>query len=122
MKIKLYANHSLELYKQLANELIRLIGQGIFQEGDCLPSIRQLATQLRVNPNTVQKAYQILHEKGIAYVAPKKRAVVKRHLPKEHVKGEIEEQLSYIIKEAKAQGLEKEELEFIVQSLLDSWG
>lgn len=122
MKIKLYANHSVELYKQLVDQLLESIADGELQEGDKLPSVRQLATQLKVNPNTVQKAYQILHEKGVIFIEPKKRAVVKRHLAKEHTIEQIEAQLIPMVNEAIALGMKKSEFEAIIQSMLKKWG
>lgn len=52
---------------QVVNGFIRLKVLGVLKENDQLPSVRALASQLAVNPNTVQKAYALLEEKGIIY-------------------------------------------------------
>ena len=52
---------------QIINGFIRLISLGVLRTGDSLPSVRQLASQLSVNPNTIQKAYAILEERGVIY-------------------------------------------------------
>ncbi len=52
---------------QLVNGFIRLIAIGVLRTGDSIPSVRQMASQLSVNPNTVQKAYAILEERGVIY-------------------------------------------------------
>jgi len=48
------------IYRQLAGRLRRMILEGVYQNGDALPSVRQIASEQRINPITVSKAYQIL--------------------------------------------------------------
>ena len=55
------------IYEQLYRRVIELIMKGILQEQDKLPSVRSLATDLGVNPNTVAKAYTLLERDGIIY-------------------------------------------------------
>lgn len=50
---------------QIVNGFIRLKATGVMKAGDPLPSVRSLAVQLGVNPNTVQKAYQLLETGGV---------------------------------------------------------
>ncbi len=52
---------------QIVNGFIRLKALGVLGEGDKLPAVRVLASQLAINPNTVQKAYSILENSGIVY-------------------------------------------------------
>ena len=52
---------------QVVNGFIKLIAVGVLKTGDSLPSVRQMASTLSVNPNTVQKAYAILEERGVIY-------------------------------------------------------
>ena len=52
---------------QIVNGFIRLKALGVLGGGDKLPAVRVLASQLAVNPNTVQKAYSILETGGIVY-------------------------------------------------------
>lgn len=52
---------------QIVNGFIRLKALGIMESGEQLPSVRALASQLSVNPNTIQKAYAILEANGIIY-------------------------------------------------------
>ncbi|MBQ4153835.1 MAG: GntR family transcriptional regulator [Clostridia bacterium] len=54
-------------YDQIVSGFIRLKAVGAMGPGEQLPSVRSLAMQLGVNPNTVQKAYFILEEKGIIF-------------------------------------------------------
>lgn len=55
------------IYDQIVNGIIRLKTVGVLKVDDKLPSVRQLANELRINPNTVQKAYTMLEADGIIY-------------------------------------------------------
>ena len=52
------------IYKQLLSQIERMILNGYFAQGDSLPSVRQVATDLDINPMTVSKAYGLLEERG----------------------------------------------------------
>ena len=52
---------------QIVNSFIRMKALGLSKGGDQLPSVRQLAVELCVNPNTIQKAYQMLESAGVIY-------------------------------------------------------
>ena len=58
--------------EQIKNVLKRLIVTGALKEGDKLPSVRSLATELAINPNTIQKAYNELENEGYIYSVPGK--------------------------------------------------
>ncbi|MBQ9111049.1 MAG: GntR family transcriptional regulator [Oscillospiraceae bacterium] len=55
------------IYEQLYKKVVELILKGVLNEQDKLPSVRSLATELSVNPNTVAKAYNLLERDGIIY-------------------------------------------------------
>ena len=55
------------IYEQLYNNISRLAALGALAADEQLPSVRSLAQDLGVNPNTVQKAYQMLEHDGIIY-------------------------------------------------------
>ena len=60
------------IYTQVTEGFREQIAAGILQEGDKLPSVRELAAQLTINPNTIQRAYRELEAQGwIATVAGK---------------------------------------------------
>src|SRR5918993_1110924 len=56
------------IYVQIMDEVRRALVLGTLRPEDPLPSVRQLAAELRVNPNTVAQAYRELERQGIAYV------------------------------------------------------
>ena len=56
------------VYRQIMEEVQRGIATGLLKRDEPLPSARQLASDLRVNPNTVQHAYRTLEQHGLVYV------------------------------------------------------
>lgn len=55
----------LPIYRQIADQVRRLAATGRLAAGEFLPSVRQVAQQLQVNPMTVSKAYSILERDGV---------------------------------------------------------
>ncbi len=58
------------IYEQVKDGLRRLVVTGAIQERERLPSVRQLAASLAINPNTIQKAYEALEAEGYVYTVP----------------------------------------------------
>jgi len=56
------------IYVQIMDEIKRALVLGTVGVDEALPSVRQLAGELRVNPNTVQQAYRELERDGVVYV------------------------------------------------------
>ena len=65
--IQIDSQSRVPLYEQLQEQIIRLSMLGILDENQQLPSVRALAREVGVNPNTVAKAYQQLEQQGIIY-------------------------------------------------------
>lgn len=65
--IKLDLQSRVPLYEQLQEQIIRLSLMGVLEANEQLPSVRSLAREVGVNPNTVAKAYQELERQGIIY-------------------------------------------------------
>ncbi len=61
-KIKLDFRTDEPIYLQIARQVEQLVAQGELKQGDQLPTVRELATELRINFNTVGRAYRILDE------------------------------------------------------------
>ncbi len=55
------------LYEQVAEKLEQMIVNGVLKENDQLPSVRSLAMELSINPNTIQRAYAKLEKNGFIY-------------------------------------------------------
>ena len=55
------------IYEQIIENMKQLVVSGVLQRDDQLPSVRQLAQELAINPNTIQKAYAELERQGVIY-------------------------------------------------------
>lgn len=55
------------IYIQIMDQIRRSVAGGILAPGEQLPSVRDLALQLAINPNTISKAYQELEHEGVVY-------------------------------------------------------
>ena len=99
------------IYEQVQDGLRKLMVDGVLQEGEKLPSVRALAGQLAINPNTIQRAYEALEREGYVYsiggkgsfVAPRKEVDTGR-------RDELMKQLDTCVKELLFLGVSKEEL------------
>ena len=60
------------IYTQITDAFRAQIAAGVLQKGDKLPSVRELAVQLSINPNTIQRAYNELEGEGYIYSVPGK--------------------------------------------------
>ena len=99
------------IYEQVRDGLRRLIITGAIPPGEKLPSVRALAGQLAINPNTIQRAYEALEQEGYAYSVPGKGSFAA--LPAEVNAGRREELLARfdgIVQELKYLGLTAEEM------------
>ena len=65
-------NDSQPIYRQLRDRVVAMMLDGVLGEGDPLPSVRNVATEYRINPLTVLKAYQQLVDEGLV---DKKRGI-----------------------------------------------
>lgn len=68
MIIRIDDTDSRPIYQQIVDEVRRGLVTGTLGPEDPLPSVRQLAGELKVNPNTVQQAYRELEREGVVYV------------------------------------------------------
>jgi len=65
MFIELRRDDPRPVYRQIADEVQRAVSVGILRPGEALPATRQLAKDLRLNPNTVQHAFRTLVREGV---------------------------------------------------------
>ena len=99
------------IYEQVRDGLRRLIITGAIPPGEKLPSVRAMAGQLAINPNTIQRAYEALEREGYACTAPGKGSFAA--LPAEVNAGRREELLAGfdgIVQELNWLGVTAEEL------------
>ena len=67
------------IYEQVRDGLRRLMVSGVIQEGEQLPSVRAMATSLAINPNTIQRAYELLEAEAYVSSVPGKGSFAAPH-------------------------------------------
>ncbi|MCX7904401.1 MAG: GntR family transcriptional regulator [Caloramator sp.] len=100
------------IYEQLVEKIKELIIMEVLKEHEQLPSVRSLASELTINPNTIQKAYRELENQGYIYSIPGKGnfvAPINKNKKLEKV-NKLKEELKRLILEAIYLGITKEEL------------
>ena len=100
------------IYEQLVDKLKELIINEVLKPDEQLPSVRTLASQLTINPNTIQKAYRELENQGFIYSLKGKGSFVHpNHLMKDDTQiKSVKEELEKLIVEALYLGITAEEL------------
>ena len=111
MLLEVDFNSDQAIYIQLRNQIIVGIACSDIQDGESLPSVRQLAQILGVNMHTVNKAYAILREEGYLKLDRRKGAVVSVDAnEKAKQLDELEESLQLLVAQAICKGVTREEL------------
>lgn len=111
----------LPVYRQLMDQIRKYVVVGALENGDQLPSIRELASQIAVNPQTVVKAYNELEHAGIlemrrgrgAFLAEGAHALVGIDYDKH-----LQESLRVIVKEAQHAGYSTDQIRSIIEEVI----
>lgn len=99
------------IYEQVRNGLIRLMISGVLPTGSRMPSVRELASGLAINPNTIQRAYRELESEGYICSVPGKGSFVcDREKAVNAKKAELFAQLSALAEELRRLGAEEDEI------------
>ena len=113
MQLSIEPNNGIPIYEQLIRQVKFAVAEGVVVPGQLVPSVRELAKSLAINPNTVQRAYlelqneeviETLRGRGMAVCAgAKRRCVSDRQLL-------LGERLTAVVEEAIGSGLEPDRL------------
>ena len=104
------------IYEQVRDGFRQLIITGVLPAEQKLPSVRELASQLTINPNTIQRAYHELEAEGYICSVPGRDSFVsKTDAAVESRKAELMEKLSALVKELRLLGVSDSELENILK-------
>ncbi|MBO7218019.1 MAG: GntR family transcriptional regulator [Clostridia bacterium] len=107
------------IYDQIVNGIIKLRTLGVLKADDKLPSVRQLASELRVNPNTVQKAYAILEGEKIIYSISGKGSFISGDADAENsILNAAKEEFKKAVLSAAERGISRDELVKILEESL----
>jgi GntR family transcriptional regulator len=125
MQIKLDFRSGIPIYVQIMEQIQRLVETGVLRPGDQLPTVRQLAADLRVNFNTVARAYRLLDEAGIISTQHGRGTYILEEEPPGNYQVQRKHALAEITRQylADAVHLEfsPEELERAFQEQLQAW-
>ena len=118
MIIKLDFSSHIPIYVQLRNEIVKGIGRGELETSEKLPTVREMAEDLGINPMTVNKAYGVLRNEGFISIDRRHGATVNPiYDGSVEFKEKIEEELSIVISEAGVKGINKEEFMDICEEI-----
>src|SRR3989304_3459083 len=112
-------SNGVPIYEQVVRQVVYAVAAEALRAGDLVPSVRELARELAINPNTVARAYRQLQDDGVLEavrgtglaVAPGAR----RHCHVERTRL-IRARLRQVLEEAALSGLEPQEVEQLVQA------
>lgn len=107
------------IYLQLEKTIIKYINLGIYEKDSPLPSVRALACELGINPNTVSKAYKELEMRGIIYTVAGKGAFVGA-TDLTGIHDAVTKKLEATLQEVKNFGIEKEDVISIVNTVWEA--
>jgi GntR family transcriptional regulator len=98
------------IYVQIMDEVKRGIVLGTWRTDEALPSVRQLAVELRINPNTVQQAYRELEREGVVYVRRGQGTYITEADPVGPRRDLLDGLAQRVLQEARRHGFETDEL------------
>lgn len=125
MNIHIDSQSPIAMYRQIVDQVVRSLAAGQLVPGDQLPSIRSLSTRLRINPNTVIKAYRELELRGYAesrhgkgFFAADGASLQAR----EDWRGRAQESIRSAVMDALRMGMQETEVMDIVKQTIDEGG
>ncbi|MDD2972345.1 MAG: GntR family transcriptional regulator [Lachnospiraceae bacterium] len=111
------------IYEQVVEKIQNLIVKGVFAEDMKLPSVRNLAVELSINPNTIQRAYGELESNGFIYtVKGRGNFVSARDKYMDNEKKIAMGHVEKAAKQAKQLGISKTELETLIDMTYEEEG
>ncbi len=122
MMIEIDFNSDEAIYLQIKNQIILGIATSQFQEGDSLPSVRQLADVAGINMHTVNKAYTVLKQEGYVKVDRRKGAIIAIDVDKLKVMNELRKELQVMIARGSCKNITKEEFHQMIDDIYIEYG
>lgn len=122
MIIEIDFNSEEALYVQLRNQIIIGIATSRYQEGDALPSVRQLADTIGINMHTVNKAYTVLKQEGFVKVDRRRGAVIAIDIDKLQAMEEMKKELRVVLAKGSCKNILREEVHALIDELYEDYG
>ncbi len=121
MLIEIDFNSDEAIYMQLRNRIIIGIATAEIQEGDSLPSVRQLAENIGINMHTVNKAYSVLKQEGFIQLDRRKGAVISLDVNKMQALEDMKNQLRIILAKGRCKNITKDEVHELVEEIFKEY-
>ena len=121
MYIEIDFNSDEALYLQLRNQIIIGIATSQFQEGDTLPSVRQLADTIGINMHTVNKAYSILKQEGFIQLDRRRGAVIALDIDKAEALLKMKAQLRVMLAKGFCKQISRQDVHSLVDEIFDEY-
>lgn len=121
MLIEIDFNSDEAIYMQVRNQIILGIATAEIQEGDPLPSVRQMAQTVGINMHTVNKAYSLLRQEGFIQLDRRKGAVVALDIDKIKAVEEMKQQLRIVLAQGRCKAISREEVHELVDEIFDEY-
>ena len=122
MIIQIDFNSSEAIYMQLCNQIIMGIATSKLQEGDPLPSVRQMADTIGINMHTVNKAYAVLKQEGFLRLDRRRGAVIALDMDKLRTMEEMKNDLALIVARGICKNVGRDEIHNLVDQIYDEFG
>ena len=119
--IEIDFNSDEAIYMQLRNQIIMGIATSKLQEGDPLPSVRQMADTIGINMHTVNKAYAVLKQEGFIQLDRRRGAVVAIDVNRIKAMEGLKEQLLVLLAQSRCKGITREEVHTLVDEIFDEY-
>lgn len=121
MLVKIDFNSEEAIYMQLCNQIIVGIATSQIQEGDSLPSVRQMAEEIGINMHTVNKAYAVLREEGIIQLDRRHGAVVAVDMNKLQAMEDMKCQLKVLLAKGHCKNVTKEDVHKLIDEIYEEY-
>ena len=121
MYIEIDFNSDEALYLQLRNQIIIGIATSQFQEGDTLPSVRQLADTIGINMHTVNKAYSVLKQEGFVKVDRRKGAVIAIDIDKMQAIEDLKRDMQVLFAKSSCKQISREEVHALIDEIYEGY-
>lgn len=121
IKIDMDFNSDEALYVQLCNQIIRGIALEQIQQGEELPSVRQLADVIGINMHTVNKAYGVLRQEGFIKLDRRRGAIICVDMDKYRSLQELRDNLNLILPRAMCKNVTREEAHRLVDEIYNMY-
>jgi len=110
------------IYMQLRNQIVMGIAMSVLQEGDSLPSVRQLAEEVGINMHTVNKAYNILKQEGYLRVDHRRGTVVAIAQNRADALEDLKKQLRLLLAGAACKNISRQEVRELIDEIYNEYG